>query len=53
MKGDGQHCTPGVEPLLGWKLGVREKGALGEKEVERQLRVPRDEPRVEDFRVER
>ena len=44
VKGDGQHCTPGGEPLLGWKHGVRVKGAQGVKEVERQLREPCDEP---------
>ena len=36
LKGDGQHCTPGGEPLLGWKHGVRLKGAQDVKEVERQ-----------------
>ena len=38
----------GCEPLSVWKHGVREKGALGEKEVERQLHVPCDEPRFEE-----
>ena len=33
-------CTNGGEPPSVWKRGVREKGALGEKEVERQLHVP-------------
>ena len=43
VQGDDQHCTTGCEPLVVWKHGVREKGALGEK-VERQLHVPCDKP---------
>ena len=50
---DGQHCTPEGDPLLGWKHGVRAKGTQGVKEVGRQLRVPCDEPRFEEPRVER
>ena len=53
VQGDDQHCTIGCEPLSVWKHGVREKGALGEKEVERQLHVPCDEPRFEEPRVEK
>ena len=48
---DDQHCTTGGGPLSMWKHGVREKGALGEKEVERQLHVPCGEPRFEEPRV--
>ena len=32
-----------------WKHMVREKGALGEKEVEKQLHVPCGEPLFEEF----
>ena len=53
QEGYGQHCTTGGEPLLGWKHEVRVKGAQGVKEVGRQLRVPCDEPRFEENRVER
>ena len=53
MQGDGQHCTAEGEPPLGWKYGVRVKGAPGVKEVGKQLRVPCDEPRFEEPRVER
>ena len=53
VQGDGQHCTPGGEPLSGWKHGARVKGVPGVKEVERQLLVPCDEPRFEEPRVER
>ena len=53
VQGDDQHCSPGSEPLLGWKHEVWVKGAKGVKERERQLREPCDEPRFEDPRVER
>ena len=52
-QGDDRHWTTGGEPLSVWKHGVREKEALGEKEVERQLHVPCDEPRFEEPRVEK
>ena len=53
VQGDDQHCTTGGGPLSVWKHGVREKGALGEKEVERQLHVPCGEPRFEEPQVEK
>ena len=51
VQGDGQHCTTGGGPLSVWKHGVTEKGALGEREVERQLHVPCGEPRFEGPQV--
>ena len=51
-QGGDQHRTTGGELPSVWKHGVREKGALGEKEVEKQLHVPCDEPRFEEPRVE-
>ena len=48
---DGQHCTTGGGPQSVWKHGVREKVALGEKEVERQLHVPCGEPQFEGPQV--
>ena len=47
VQGDGQHCMTGGGSQSVWKHGVREKGALGEKEVERQLHVPCGEPQFE------
>ena len=41
------------EPQSVWKHGVREKVALGEKEVERQLHVPCGEPQFEGPQVAR
>ena len=53
VQGDGQHWTTGGEPLLGWKHGEKVNWASGVKEMGRQLRVPCDEPRFEQPRVER
>ena len=53
VQGDDQRCTTGDEPLSVWKHEVREKGAPGEKEVEKQLRVQCDEPQFEEARVEK
>ena len=48
VTGDGQHCSLGGEPPSGWKHREWVKGAKGEKEVERQLPEPCDEPRLEE-----
>ena len=53
VQGDDQHWTTGGEPLSVWKHRARVKGALREKEVGRQLRVPFDEPQFEEPRVEK
>ena len=53
VQGDGQHCRTGVGPQSVWKHGVREKVALGEMEVERQLHVPCGEPQFEGPQVAR
>ena len=54
-EGEGRWPTLDAwgEALLGWKHGVRVKGAQGVKEVERQLREPCDEPLFEEPRVGR